>query len=72
VGSVHYAFRLGATALYGASDDRAIGAAIVLHALTIVPVSVAGMFLAAAGGLSLQRLRGLATTGTAVEIGETA
>jgi len=64
VGSVHYAFRLGATVLYGASDDRAVGAAIVLHALTIVPVSLAGVYLAAAGGLSLQRLRGLAATDT--------
>jgi uncharacterized protein (TIRG00374 family) len=63
VGSVHYAFRLGATVLYGASDDRAIGAAIVLHALTVVPISVAGVLLAAEGGLSLQRLRGLAATG---------
>ena len=68
VGSVHYAFRLGATVLYGASDDRAVGAAIVLHALTIVPVSVAGLCLAAAEGLSLQRLRGLAATDTLTPI----
>ncbi len=64
VGGVHYAFRLGVTALYAASDDRAVGAAIVLHALTVVPVSVAGVFLAAEGGLSLQRLRGLAAAGS--------
>jgi glycosyltransferase 2 family protein len=65
VGGVHYAFRLGATALYAAADDRAVGAAIVLHALTVVPVSVAGVFFAAEGGLSLQRLRGVAATGAA-------
>src|SRR5262245_38822960 len=64
VGSMHYAFRLGATALYAAADDRAVGAAIVLHALTVGPVSVAGVLLAAEGGLSLQRLRGIAA-GTA-------
>jgi hypothetical protein len=57
VGGVHYAFRLGATVLYAAADDRAVGAAIVLHALTVVPVIVTGAWLAAAGGLSLQRLR---------------
>ena len=60
VGGVHYAFRLGATVLYGAADDRAIGAAIVLHALTVVPVTIVGLLLAAEGGLSLQRMRGLA------------
>jgi glycosyltransferase 2 family protein len=62
VGGVHYAFRLGATALYAAADDRAVGAAIVLHALTVVPVTVAGAWLAAEGGLSLQRLRGIAAS----------
>ena len=64
VGGVHYAFRLGATALYAAADDRAVGAAIVFHALTVLPVSVAGLLLAAAEGLSLQRLRGLAAAGS--------
>jgi uncharacterized protein (TIRG00374 family) len=63
VGSVHYAFRFGATALFAAADDRAVGAAIVFHALTVLPVSLAGVLFAAAEGLSLQRLRGLATSG---------
>jgi uncharacterized protein (TIRG00374 family) len=62
VGGVHYAFRLGATAFYAAADDRAVGAAIVLHALTVVPVIVTGAWLAAAGGLSLQRLRAVAAS----------
>ncbi|HEX7798538.1 MAG TPA: lysylphosphatidylglycerol synthase transmembrane domain-containing protein [Vicinamibacterales bacterium] len=62
VGAVHYAFRLGATAFYAAAEDRAVGAAIVLHALTVVPVIVAGAWLAAAGGLNLQRLRGIAAS----------
>jgi glycosyltransferase 2 family protein len=62
VGGVHYAFRLGATAFYAAAEDRAVGAAIVLHALTVVPVIVAGAWLAAAGGLNLQRLRGIAAS----------
>jgi uncharacterized protein (TIRG00374 family) len=62
VGGVHYAFRLGATAFFAAADDRAVGAAIVLHALTVVPVIVAGAWLAAAGGFSLERLRGIAAS----------
>jgi uncharacterized protein (TIRG00374 family) len=65
VGGMHYAFRLGATALYGAADDRAVGAAIVLHALTVGPVSIAGALLAAESGLSFQRLRGIAAAGAA-------
>jgi len=64
-GGVHYAFRLGATALYAASEDRAVGAAIVFHALLVVPVSVAGVALAFAEGLSLRRLRGIAAADSA-------
>jgi uncharacterized protein (TIRG00374 family) len=61
VGTVHYLFRLGATTLYAASDARAAGAAIVFHAFTVVPISVAGVWLAAAQGMSLGRLRTLAS-----------
>jgi uncharacterized protein (TIRG00374 family) len=62
LGTVHYLFRLGATTLYAAPDARAAGAAIVFHAFTIVPISVAGVWLAAAQGMSLTRLRTLAST----------
>ncbi len=60
VGGVHYAFRFGATALYAAVDERAVGAAIVYHALTVLPVTIVGLIFAALEGLSMQRLRGLA------------
>ena len=33
VGGFHAAFRLGATTFFGAPDDAAVGAAIVLHAV---------------------------------------
>ena len=33
VGGFHEAFRIGATMFYGAPDDAAVGAAIVLHAV---------------------------------------
>ena len=62
VGSVHYAFRFGATALYSAADDRAVGAAIVFHAMTVVPVSLVGLLLAALEGLNVRGLRQLAST----------
>ena len=35
VGGFHEAFRLGATAFFGADNDAAVGAAIVLHAIVV-------------------------------------
>ncbi|MGH8678640.1 MAG: lysylphosphatidylglycerol synthase transmembrane domain-containing protein, partial [Burkholderiales bacterium] len=43
VGGFHEAFRIGATAFYGVPNDRAIGAAIVLHAVSFIPVTLAGL-----------------------------
>jgi uncharacterized protein (TIRG00374 family) len=62
VGGVHYAFRFGATALYAAADDRAVGAAIVFHAMTVVPISLLGLVFAAAEGLNMRGLRTVAST----------
>ena len=49
VGGFHEAFRLGATTFYGAPNDRAVGAAIVLHAVSFVPVTALGLVLRGAG-----------------------
>jgi len=62
VGGFHYFYRLGATAFFAASNDRAVGAAIVLHAVSFVPVAIAGLILLAQEGLSLSRLGTLART----------
>jgi uncharacterized protein (TIRG00374 family) len=62
VGGFHYFYRLGATAFFAASNDRAVGAALVLHAVSFVPVAVAGLILLAQEGLSLSRLGALART----------
>ena len=53
VGGFHYFYRLAATAFYAAPNDRAIGAAIVLHAVSFVPVAVIGLVLLAREGISL-------------------
>ena len=53
VGGFHYFYRLAATAFYGAPNDRAVGAAIVLHAVSFVPVAVVGLVLLAREGISL-------------------
>jgi uncharacterized protein (TIRG00374 family) len=60
VGGFHAMFRLGATTFFGAPDDAAVGAAIVLHAITVGPTLLLGLFFAAQGGLSVASLRHLA------------
>ena len=65
VGGFHYFYRLGVTAFFAASSDRAVGAALVLHAVSFVPVAIAGLVLLAHEGLSLSRLGALARTSDA-------
>lgn len=60
VGGFHYAFRIGATVFYGVANERAIGAAIVLHAVSFVPVALVGLALMAHDGLTLGSLQRLA------------
>jgi len=57
VGGFHEAFRIGANSVYGAPNDQAIAAAIVLHAISFVPVTIAGIVFMAREGLSLRRVR---------------
>lgn len=61
VGGFHYAFRVGATVFYGVPNERAVGAAIVLHAISFVPVTVAGLILMVQDGLSFARVRSMAS-----------
>lgn len=60
VGGFHEAFRLGATSFFGADNDAAVGAAIVLHAVSFVPVMVMGLWFTFAEGLDIGRLRQMA------------
>jgi uncharacterized protein (TIRG00374 family) len=53
VGGFHYFYRLAATAFYAAPNDRAVGAAIVLHAVSFVPVAIVGLALLTREGVSL-------------------
>src|SRR4029077_1799218 len=53
VGGFHEAFRVGATMFYGAPDDVAVGAAIVLHLFTIGPALLLGLLFAAREGLNM-------------------
>ena len=60
IGGFHEAFRVGATMFYGAPDDAAVGAAIVLHAFSIGPSLILGLFFAAQAGVSMAGMRRLA------------
>jgi len=60
VGGFHKAYQIGAVAFFGVANDRAVGAALVLHAISFVPVTVAGAVFLAQEGLSLSRVRGIA------------
>lgn len=53
IGGFHEAFRIGATAFFGAPNDTAVGAAIVLHAIGIVPVIILGLWFMVQDGLKL-------------------
>jgi uncharacterized membrane protein YbhN (UPF0104 family) len=53
VGGFHEAFRVGATSFFGADNDVAVGAAIVLHAISVGPVTVAGLLFIIQDGLKL-------------------
>lgn len=63
VGGYHKAYQIGAVAFFGVENDRAVAAALVAHAISIVPVTVAGVMFLAREGLSVGRLRALASPG---------
>jgi uncharacterized protein (TIRG00374 family) len=60
VGGFHEAFRIGATMFYGAPQDAAVGAAIVLHLFSILPTLILGLIFAAQEGLNVGGMRRLA------------
>jgi uncharacterized membrane protein YbhN (UPF0104 family) len=60
VGGFHEAFRLAVTVFYGAPDASAVGAAIVLHAMSVGSPFFLGVFFAAQEGLNLAGIRHLA------------
>ena len=57
VGGFHEFFRIGAAVFYGVDNDRAVGAALVLHAASFVPVTLLGGLFMMQDGLDLARVR---------------
>jgi hypothetical protein len=67
IGGFHKFYQIGVTSFFHASTEKAIGAAIVLHAISFVPVTLLGIFFMAQEGLTLGRMRRLATDAGAAE-----
>ncbi|MGH8638326.1 MAG: lysylphosphatidylglycerol synthase domain-containing protein, partial [Burkholderiales bacterium] len=65
VGGFHAAYQIAVQTFFGAPDDRAIGAAIVLHAISFVPVTLIGLAFMAREGLTFASAKALASSGTA-------
>jgi glycosyltransferase 2 family protein len=71
IGGFHAFYQFAVQAFFAASDDRAVGAALVLHAISFVPVTILGIVFMAREGLTLGRARSLAgEAGAAGEAGE--
>ena len=60
VGGFHEAFRVAVTTFFGAPNQAAVGAAIVLHVFSIGPHLLIGLLYAAQEGLNFSRMRQLA------------
>ena len=60
VGGYHAMYRLGVTSFFGASSEAAVGAAIVAHATSFLPVVIVGLIFMVQDGLSLTGLQQLA------------
>ena len=60
VGGFHAMFRFAVTTFFDAPDDAAVGAAIVLHLMTVAPTLLLGLVFAAQEGLNVAGMRTLA------------
>jgi len=60
IGGFHAAYQIAVQTFFGAPDDRAIGAAIVLHAVSFLPVTALGIVFMAREGLTLSGAKALA------------
>ncbi len=60
VGGFEYFYQVAVTSFYAARPDRAMAAALVLHGVSFLPVTLLGIIFMAREGMSLGRVRGLA------------
>jgi glycosyltransferase 2 family protein len=60
VGGFHTAYKIAVMTFFGAPESTAVGAAIVLHAISNLPVTLLAFVFMAREGLSIGRMRALA------------
>ncbi len=61
IGGFHAAYQIAVTAFFAAAQDQAVGAAIVLHAVSFLPVTFMGIAFMAVEGLTFAGMRRLAS-----------
>lgn len=71
VGSYHEAYRIGVTTFFKATNDAAVAAAIVVHAVAFIPIVLVGILFMAQDGLSVGRLQTLAGAAREKELPDT-
>jgi uncharacterized protein (TIRG00374 family) len=57
IGGFHAAYQIAVQTFFGAADDAAVGGAIVLHAISFLPVTALGIAYMVREGLTLEGLR---------------
>lgn len=67
VGGFHTAYKIAVVTFFGVKDTTAVGAAIVLHAISFVPVTLLGLAFMTREGLTLGGMRELANERKAEE-----
>jgi uncharacterized protein (TIRG00374 family) len=60
IGGFHAAYQIAVQTFFAAATDRAVGAAIVLHAISFLPVTLLGVLFMITEGLTLDSARQLA------------
>lgn len=67
VGAFHYAYQYSVTHFFDASPDAAAAAALVLHAVSFVPVTLMGLAFMGQDGLTIGSMKDLRATAQAAE-----
>jgi hypothetical protein len=62
VGGFHYAYRVATTVFFAVPNERAVGAAIVLHAISFLPAALLGTVFMLQDGLSFGKLKSMAAS----------
>ncbi len=67
VGGFHKMYQFAVTTFFGAAAEAAAACAIVLHAVSFVPISIMGLIFMLQDGLTFRSIRAMKTTAEAAE-----